>query len=247
MSLLAALFFGVALLYAMVGFGGGSSYVAFLALFDRPYQDIPQVALVCNMIVVTGGTLHFLRQGHFRWPLFWPFVVSSVPLAFLGGRLPLSKTVFLGLLGGSLVVAGLRLLLLKSGIEGEGADRRPPLPGALALGGGLGFLSGLVGIGGGIFLSPAMMNLRWGRPKQIAATASAFILVNSVSGLLGQIAKRGGVGEVVPYWPLFLAVLVGGQLGSCLGAGALPQRWVRLLTAALVLWVGTRVLWKALG
>ncbi|MDA0990894.1 MAG: sulfite exporter TauE/SafE family protein [Verrucomicrobia bacterium] len=238
------LFFVVALLYACVGFGGGSSYVAFLALFDAPYEDIPQVALVCNIIVVSGGAYHFIRQRHFSGALFWPFALGSIPCAFVGGRIPIGKTAFLVLLGASLIIAGLRLLFIKRAATEEQPIHTPHVGVATGTGGLLGLLSGLVGIGGGIFLSPIMMNFRWGRPKQVAATASVFILVNSLAGLGGQIVKHAGVSGIVPYWPLFLAVFVGGQIGSRLGAGALSQQRVRQLTAVLVLIVGVRIMIK---
>ncbi|PKL76018.1 MAG: sulfoacetate transporter, partial [Candidatus Melainabacteria bacterium HGW-Melainabacteria-1] len=212
----AALFFGVALLYALVGFGGGSSYTALLFLFGLPYALIPTISLLCNLIVVSGGSWHFCRQGHYVPRLFWPFALSSVPMAFVGGLLPIGKELFLLLLGLSLFCAGLRLLWVETAAQGR-ETALPPVPLALLIGAVLGLLSGLVGIGGGIFLAPLLLNLGWGRPKQVAATASLFILVNSLAGLLGQWLKQGNFADILPYWPLLLAVLLGGQFGSRLG------------------------------
>ena len=238
------LFFIVALLYSLVGFGGGSSYIALLALFNVPYQSIPQVALVCNLIVVAGGAIHFIRKGYFSFPLFWPFILGSIPLAFLGGRIPVSKEVFYILLGLSLVIAGLRLFLFNKLTNYENVEK-PNWKLGIAVGGILGLLSGMVGIGGGIFLAPILLNLRWGKPKQVAATASLFIFVNSISGLSGQIIKTGSLINISSYWPLFLAVLLGGQIGSSLGSGkVVSHSWIRSLTAALVLFVGIRLLLK---
>lgn len=238
---MAGFFLVVALLYSMVGFGGGSSYIALMVLFDVPYERIPSLALVCNIIVVLGGAYHFVRRGHFRWNLLWPFMAGSVPMAFIGGRTPLSQHLFLVLLGTTLLVAGIRLLLLhrKAGV----AETQAFHPGwGIMAGAFLGLLAGLVGIGGGIFLAPLMLNLRWGFPKQVAATCSVFILVNSLSGLAGQLLKHQGTADLLNFWPLFLAVVLGGQVGSRIGAGVISQKWVRSLTGLLVVFVGARVL-----
>ena len=241
--MLTALFCIVAVIYSMVGFGGGSSYIALLYLFDIPFQLIPPIALLCNIVVVTGGAVNFIRNGHFHWKLFWPFVVTSVPLAFIGGAIPISREVFMALLGVCLFGAGLRLLLLKTPKQSS-KIRTFHWAAGLGIGGLLGLLSGMVGIGGGIFLAPILLILNWGRPKQVAATASLFILVNSLAGLAGQLVKADEVSsfEIVNYWPLFLAVFVGGLAGSLLGAGQLSEGWIRKATAGLVLFVGGRIL-----
>jgi uncharacterized membrane protein YfcA len=210
------------------------------------YGQIPPVALLCNVIVVTGGVWHFTRNGHFEPRLFWPFVVTSMPFAFLGGRIPIPQDVFLVLLGVTLSLAGLRQLVVR--VPDDAGDREtgsPWLP-ACAIGAVLGLVSGMVGIGGGIFLAPVLLSLRWGRPKQVAATCAWFILVNSLAGLLGQLVKSGTPTELLEWWPLALAVLAGGQIGSRLGARSISQRGVRLATAALVLVVGVRVLVEAM-
>ncbi len=243
---LPVLFCVVALLYSTVGFGGGSSYIALMVLAGVPYEQIPPLALLCNVIVVTGGAWHFTRQGHFEGRLFWPFVVTSIPCAFLGGSIPVPKEMFLVLLGVTLALAGLRQLLVKEA-EGSGATVQfPPWLPACGIGAALGLVSGMVGIGGGIFLAPVLLSFRWGRPKQVAATCAWFILVNSLAGLLGQTVKMGMSAELLRWWPLAVAVLVGGQIGSRLGARAISQRGVRLATAALVLVVGVRVLIEAM-
>jgi len=242
MALMAALFLLIAFAYSVVGFGGGSSYIAVMALLELPYEHIPPLALTCNLIVVTGGSYHFIRRGHFAPPLFWPFAATSIPASFIGGMLPLPKTVFLTLLGITLILAGARLLLQRAPIADTA--RLPPLGIALVTGAVLGLLSGLVGIGGGIFLAPLLLNVGWGLPKQIAATCSLFILVNSAAGLTGQVIKLGLPQNLLSYWPLALAVVAGGQIGSRLGSGRFSPALLCKLTAALVLLVGLRVLLK---
>ena len=241
--LISILFFIIALLYATVGFGGGSSYIAVLALFEYPYEMIPILALVCNIIVVSGGAIHFTRKGHFSWSLFWPFTITSVPMAFLGGLLPISKDLFLILLGCSLLLAGLRLLAGNRIDKDFDKTKEINFKIALPAGGALGLLSGLVGIGGGIFLAPILLLLKWGRPKQVAATASMFIFINSLFGLTGQLIKHSFPVEVLSHWPLAFVVLVGGQIGSRLGAGTLiSPKNVKDLTALLVMIVGLKII-----
>lgn len=244
---LAALFALTALLYAMVGFGGGSTYNALLVLSGTDYRLLPAIALVCNVIVVTGGVWRFARAGHLDWRRVWPWLVASVPAAWLGGRLPVSETVFVGALGGALLVAGLQLAFERKPVLGAGEERAVGWPVTLTAGGGLGFLAGLVGIGGGIFLAPLLYWMRWGPPRQIAGAASLFILVNSLAGLAGQLTKLGDAGAAASlgsYWPLFAAVLVGGQLGSRLGSAHIPPLIVKRLTALLILYVAARLLWR---
>lgn len=238
------LFFIIALVYSAVGFGGGSSYIAVLALFDYPYELIPVIALICNVIVVSGGIYLFRKKGHFKWSLFWPFALSSVPMAFIGGRISVSKEFFLALLGVCLFVIAVRLLFVNRTIKDYAEYRLPKTSLAIMLGAALGLLAGMVGIGGGIFLAPVLLYLRWGLPKQIAATAALFILLNSLSGLAGQFVKGTSMIGLLDYWPLFLSVFIGGQIGSRLGSGAiLSQRIIKDLTALLVLFVSLRILY----
>lgn len=239
---LATLFFLTAALYATVGFGGGSTYNAVLALAGTDYRILPAIALVCNIIVVTGGTIRFARAGLIPWRRIWPILVLSAPMAWLGGITPVPQHVFIGLLGVSLLIAGLLMLLQR---EIEGGEERGRAWHAPAIGGGIGFLSGIVGIGGGIFLAPLLHVLRWDGAKRIAATASVFILVNSITGLAGQLMKLGDSGrarDLLEYWPLMIAVFVGGQIGSIASLKLLSPQIVRRLTALLVLYVAVRLL-----
>lgn len=234
------LFFVVALIYSAAGFGGGSSYTALLTLSELRPAWIASVSLACNILVVAGSLVHFARRGHVDLRLAWPLLLASVPCAFLGGRWPLRETVFMTLLGISLVGAGTALLAQPNRRAVQ--TTAPGIPIRLATGAVLGLLSGLVGIGGGVFLAPVLLLRRWAEPKQVAGVSALFILVNSVAGLAGQLTKLGTVAPLAHHWMLFAAVLLGGQLGSMLGAGPFPQRFIRILTGALVASAGLRVL-----
>lgn len=213
-------------------------------LSGADYQILPALALACNIIVVTGGTARFARAGHVRLKALAPFIVFSAPAAWIGGRLPVSETVFVGLLGGALLLTGLRLLFQHDRL---GAHKTIPLWGAAAMGSAIGLLSGLVGIGGGIFLAPVLYFCRWGTAREIAAAASVFILVNSVTGLTGQMMKLNDIsmiGEALAYWPLLPAVLIGGQIGSYFASTAFKPVWIERLTALLILIASIRLLWR---
>jgi uncharacterized membrane protein YfcA len=242
---LAVLFALTAALYASVGFAGGSTYNALLALAGVDHRVFPAVALVCNLIVATGGTIRFACAGLVPWAKLWPLLLLSMPAAWVGGMLPVSKQLFLWLLGGSLLVASVLLFLQP---EREAAERPRTLLGPL-IAAPIGLLSGIVGIGGGIFLAPVLHLVGWDRAKRVAAAASVFILANSLAGLGGQITKLSARPELIDtalgYWPLGLAVLVGGQIGSRVGVQLLSPLWLRRLTGLLILYVAIRLLIQA--
>jgi uncharacterized membrane protein YfcA len=243
MPALALLFLVTAMVYAAVGFGGGSTYAALLVLAGADYRTVPVVALACNVIVVSVGSWRFARAGHVAWRRIWPLFVLSIPFAWLGGRIVVAETVFVGLLAASLLAAGLLMLWQPSWERRPRAAPRGRWLEPVA-GGALGFLAGLVGIGGGIFLAPLLYMLRWGPPKAIAGTSAVFILANSLAGLAGQLAKgSGGAGgaALAAHWPLYPAVLLGGLVGSTLGSGRLDPKYVRILTALLILYVAARL------
>ncbi len=243
MSLLGLSFFIVALFYAGVGFGGGSSYLALLVLWQVPFMFVPVLALLCNILVVGGNSFRYGAAGFWNKPLILPSILASVPCAYLGGLLALSQAQFLWLLFLTLLLAGGRLLLTYRFYDekSQSAYRLPPLGVSLGLGAGIGFLSGAVGIGGGIFLAPILYNLRAAPPKEIAMAASVFILVNSSAGLVGQVQKTGISSELFDYWFLPVLVLLGGALGNFLTIRFIPQRYVALLTALLILFVAARL------
>lgn len=234
-----------AALYASVGFAGGSTYNALLALAGVDHRVFPIVALVCNLIVATGGTIRFGRAGLVPWRRLAPLLALSIPAAWIGGMLPISKLLFLWLLGASLLAAGILLLLQRE--RDEDSERIPLL--GLAIAAPIGLLSGIVGIGGGIFLAPVLHLIGWDRAKRVAASASVFILANSIAGLGGQLTKVAGHPELIDsaigYWPLALAVLIGGQIGSRAGVQLLPPIWLRRMTALLILYVAVRLLLQA--
>lgn len=241
--LLAGGFFVTALLYASVGFGGGSTYSALLALAGLDYRVLPLVSLACNIVVVTGASIRFARSGVTPWKGAIALTALAAPAAFIGGLMPIDRNSFLLLLGASLVLTALTML-----IPVREDDTSVPTRFAKAMpfvAAPIGFLAGLVGIGGGIFLAPLLHLTRWRDARAIAATASLFILVNSLFGLAGQLAKNGPAmfgGAMVDALPLLIAVVIGGQIGSLMAVRVLPLKWIRWLTAALVGLVGVRLL-----
>jgi len=242
MFTLSFLFFLTAILYSSVGFGGGSTYLALLLIWDVPYQIFPIIALCCNIIVVSGNCFNYIKAGNTNIKLLAPFLISSIPFAFIGGSLQLNKSFFEILLFAVLTLAGLTLLLkFKSFDESKEVNNNIPKMISVLIGGSIGFVSGVVGIGGGIFLSPVLLLIRAGKTKHIATTASLFILINSISGLVGQSTKGFVFNEIYNYWPLFLLVLIGGQLGNFLNIKILPARVLILLTSGLVIFVSVRM------
>lgn len=222
--------------------------MALLALANVPFALMPKIALVCNLLVVSGGCWIYYRQGYFVKRLILPFVLSSVPMAFLGGLYPIKEQAFMILLATSLLCASLRLLFVNKKTVLE--SKTPPLKISVAIGAALGFLSGMVGIGGGIFLSPLMLIFKWGKPKEVAATASAFIWLNSVAGLGGQIVKDSfsdsfSLGGIFDYFYLFAAVIIGGQMGSRIGTHSkVPHHVIQYGTAVLVFFISCRLFLK---
>lgn len=242
---LALLFALVALAYATVGFGGGSTYNALLSLAGVEYTLIPVVALACNLVVVTGGTARFWRAGQYDARQIAPLILVSAPAAFMGGLVPLTQNVFFLLLGCALLFSAIMLVLPQ---KPRATHRLPP---ALLLGLStiIGFVAGLSGIGGGIFLAPMLYLVGWSNAQRIAAFASLYILVNSVAGLGGQLIKNGSemaAVAVAEYWPLLIAVLLGGQIGSMIGLKFFNEMWLRRATALLVGYVAIRLLLEAI-
>jgi uncharacterized membrane protein YfcA len=240
---LALAFLLTALLYASVGFGGGSTYSALLALAGLDYRVLPIVSLACNIVVVAGASVRFARAKVTPWKGAALMTGLAAPAAFLGGLVPINRTAFLLLLGASLIFTALTMLIpVRDAIREKPARWAGAMPIVAAP---IGFLAGLVGIGGGIFLAPLLHLARWRDSRAIAATASLFILVNSLFGLAGQLAKSGPAlfaGAMAEALPLLVAVVIGGQIGSLMAVRILPARWIRWLTAALVAVVGVRLL-----
>ena len=245
MTLLAILFLVSAILYSSVGFGGGSTYLALLLIWGIPYFIFPIVALSCNIIVVSGNCFNYIRAGNLNLKLLLPYLIGSIPLSYIGGSLPIEKKLFEILLFLVLATAGTLLLFnFKSYDDKEENYKKIPSIISVLIGGILGFVSGVVGIGGGIFLSPILFLLRAGRPKHIVTSASLFILINSISGIIGQLSKNTVLSEIQNYWYLLVAVLIGGQIGNFLNLKFFSTRALALVTAFLVLFVAFRMLIK---
>ncbi|MEQ8471156.1 MAG: sulfite exporter TauE/SafE family protein [Marinoscillum sp.] len=233
------IFFLIALFYSSVGFGGGSSYLAILSLFFTEFYEIRSTALLLNICVVSIGTFVFIRNKVFDLKLFWPFLASSIPLAYLGAQIRLSQSTFFLILGSSLILSGVFLMLrfVRSKIQ----SREFGLTKKLGLGGIIGLLSGVSGIGGGIFLSPILNLMHWANPRTIAALASFFILANSMAGLVGlTMAGTFELNEKLAL-KLVIAVVIGGSMGSYLSSKKFNLKILGVLTAILVSYVGLRL------
>lgn len=241
------IFFSIALVYASAGFGGGSSYLAAMALWGIAPETMRPTALLCNLVVVSGGSWIFWKNRLLDLRKTLPFVAASVPLAFVGGYFLLSEKNFFLLLAASLIAAAV-LMFFQKNIADEpqiGDFQKISPPAAAAIGGATGLLSGMVGIGGGIFLAPILHLLRFDQPKRIAATASFFILVNSLAGLAGNLSKNLKIDWTLTL-PLLVAVWLGGQIGSRWSALRGAQRQVRWVTAAVIFYAGFQIFLKNL-
>ena len=242
MIILSILFFVTALIYSSVGFGGGSTYLAILLIWGVPYTIFPVIALVCNIIVVSGNSINFIRSKNINLNLLFPYLIGSIPFAFIGGSITIEKSLFEILLFCILLIAGIFLLIeSKSFNKKKIKINKIPRLISISIGSIIGFMSGIVGIGGGIFLSPLLFLMKAGYPRHITSSASLFILINSIFGIAGQLTKDQILDQVIIYWPLFLSVLVGGQIGSVLNIKFLPNKILALLTSFLVIFVAIRI------
>jgi len=242
MIILSISFFVTAILYASVGFGGGSTYLAILLILGVPYYIFPVIALICNIFVVSGNSFNYIKAGNLNLKLLTPYLIGSIPLAYIGGSLQIDKNLFEIFLFLILVFAGTMILINFKSYDDEDATYKDiPIIISILIGGILGFISGAVGIGGGIFLSPILFLIKAGKPKHIVTAASLFILINSIAGVIGQLTKNIVLTEVSNYWYLFLAVMIGGHIGNFLNLKIFPTRILALVTAILVLFVAIRM------
>jgi uncharacterized protein len=227
----------IAFLYSSVGHAGASGYIAVMTLWGISATVIRPTALVLNILVATIGTFQFYRAGHFSWKLFWPFALLSIPAAYGGGYLQPSTSVLRILIGLVLLFSAARLVFRRRDPE---QVNKPPLPFAIGVGGGLGFLAGLTGTGGGIFLTPLLLFCRWAHIRQAAAVSALFILVNSIGGLVGYFTAK----HSVPSFGVLLAVpaIVGGTIGSRLGSRRFPVRAISLLLATVLTVAGAKLI-----
>ena len=242
MIILSILFFVTAILYSSVGFGGGSTYLALMLIWDIPYYIFPVIALICNIFVVSGNSFNYIKAGNLNLKLLLPYLIGSIPLAFIGGSLQIDKNLFEIFLFIVLAIAGTLLLInFKSYDDNESSYRDIPILISILIGGILGFVSGVVGIGGGIFLSPILFLIKAAKPKHIVTAASLFIFINSISGVIGQLTKNIVLSDISNYWYLFLVVIIGGHIGNYLNLKIFPTRLLALITSVLVLFVAIRI------
>lgn len=227
-----------AALYSSVGHAGASAYIALMALFGVPVTVMRPTALVLNMIVASLASVRFIRAGLFRWRTLWPFLVTALPMSFVGGMIHLPSTVYRPVMGVVLLLSAARLIW-PTPIRALTEWRDPPIPLALLAGAAIGLLSGLTGTGGGIFLSPLLLFLAWSAPKPAMGVAAVFVLANSVSGLLGNLAS---VQELPPGLPVYIgAVLIGAVIGTTMGI-RMTSPWVLRALALVLLIAGAKLI-----
>lgn len=241
--LIAILILGVALLYSTVGHAGASGYLAVMALFGMAPIVMKPTALMLNIIVALIGTVRFYRAGFFSWRTFWPFAVASIPASFIGGGLTLPVSVYKLIVGLVLLYSAIRMFL-SAGSADKGKTTLVPIWMALVLGAAIGLLSGLTGVGGGIFLSPVLLLMHWARTKETSGVSAAFILFNSIAGLLGHISAISYIPGEITYWAP--AALVGGWIGTELGTQKLPIFWIRKWLAAVLVLAGLKMTGEAI-
>lgn len=242
MIILSIFFLITSILYSSVGFGGGSTYLALMLIWEIPFYIIPILALCCNIIVVSGNSINYVRSGNLNLNLLVPYLIGSIPFAFFGASISISKELFEIILFIILFMAGI-LLLIKNKSYRDDQIKINSVPKAVSIfiGSVIGFFSGIVGIGGGIFLSPILFLMKAGYPRHIATAASLFILINSIFGVAGQLTKNIVFDEFLNYWPLFLCVLIGGQIGNLLNIKFLSNKTLTIITSMLVIFVSIRM------
>jgi len=241
MLLFYGLLFIVAFLYASVGHGGASGYLALMALFSIAPQVMKPTALMLNLFVSLTSFIQFYRGEHFRWKVFWPFALASIPLAYLGGLVVVDGAVYKKILGFLLIIPIVRFYFFSNAKVDEKKETNIPL--SLFIGGAIGFLSGLIGIGGGILLSPVLLLLKWTDQKQTAAISALFIFVNSLSGLAGQFTK--GIHFTSDMFVFVVIAFVGGLCGAYFGALRFQQTFLKNVLATVLLMAACKLLFTS--
>lgn len=236
-------FFAIAILYASVGFGGGSSYLAILALTALEYTEIRATSLICNIVVVSSSFILYYKNGYYTFKKVLPLVLTSIPLAFIGGYLRIEEKLFFILLGVTLFIAGTLMLLPKEEVTQKNINAIS-ISKSLGFGGIIGFISGLVGIGGGIFLAPLLHLSKWDTSKKIAAAASLFILVNSIAGLGGQLTNPNFSLNPTLTFILVFTTFIGGQIGTRISIKLIKPNNLKKATAILILYVAIKIIMK---
>jgi uncharacterized protein len=229
--------FIVAVLYSSVGHGGASGYLAVMAFLSVAPEVTRPTALVLNLFVASIATIQFYRSGYFSWRIFLPFAVASIPMAFFGGMVHLPTNVYKIVLGAVLIFAAFRLAI---NLKGDDEVRQPPIVWALLIGAVIGLLSGLVGVGGGIFLTPVLLLARWSETKTAAGVSAMFILVNSISGLAGNFRQAMELSSDVWLW--IVAAVAGGIIGSTLGSRRFNSLTLRRVLALVLVFAGIKLI-----
>jgi uncharacterized membrane protein YfcA len=233
-------FFCIAVLYSTVGHAGASGYLATMALLSFPAGVMKPTALALNILVALVTSVRFYQAGYFSWRLFWPFALASIPLAYIGGGLTVHATIYKMLVGIALLFSAAYLILRNRAVPEEGVIADPPgIAVSLTTGAVIGFISGLTGVGGGIFLSPVLIMLNWAGLRKTSAVAAVFILVNSLSGLAGYFHQGGALPDHLALWSV--AVVSGGLIGSTLGATRLNSPVLRMLLGGVLLMSGLKL------
>ena len=242
-SLLTVLILAAAMLYSSVGHAGASAYLAAMALFNVAPDVMKPTALALNIVVATIATIKFYQADCFSWPVFWPFALTSIPFSFIGGALVLPGSLYKPVVGAVLLYAAYWLLVAKPAAVAD--VRSIPLWAALAAGAVIGLLSGLTGVGGGIFLSPLLLFMGWAKTKQTSGVSAAFILVNSIAGLLGHSSSVASLPGVIPVWAM--AAVLGGWMGAEFGSKRIGNTTVRRLLAIVLVIAGLKMIltWPA--
>ena len=230
---IAGLFFIVAFVYSSVGLGGGSSYTALMAILGFNALAIPMISLSLNLLVTSIGSFNFIRNRHARWRLIAPFLITSIPMAYLGGSLQLPKTVFYWLLFISLLFVVARIYLWRETSLQLNLSARSKLAVSLVAGSVLGLIAGIVGIGGGIYLVPLIIILGLGKGQQAAACGAIFVWLNSAAGLISRLQYNAI--DLGGYIPLIIAVILGGWLGSYLGSTRFSARKMEKILGLIIL------------
>lgn len=240
--LIALCFFAAAALYSSVGHAGASGYLAIMALFGLDPAVMRPTALVLNILVALIAAVKFYRVGSFSWPLFWPFALTSVPAAFLGGRLVLPSDSYRAVVGVVLLYAAWRMFQAARVGGREEVASAPPIWVGLLAGFGIGLLSGLTGVGGGIFLSPLLLMMGWAKMRESSGVAAFFILVNSVAGLLGVLSSVSAVPSGIALWAP--AAVIGGWIGAEYGSRRLAPPALRRLLALVLVVAGLKLVFS---
>lgn len=238
-SIIVIVFLLVALLYSSVGFGGGSTYIALLLIANLPIIEVRYIALICNIVVVSTACYAYYKEETVDFKSLWPLLILSIPMALIGGAIQIDHGIYKLVAGLSLVVAAGVMIYIRNLQKPATQIGTGYMAG---IGGGIGLLSGLIGIGGGIFLAPILHLINWKEAKAISAAASFFILFNSISGLVGQSLHRPSI-DIPLCVMLAVSVFVGGRIGNRLNIHILPAHIIRLLTAILVGSVGLRLIY----